>query len=137
MSALALSELSLTEQAQITLAWSRRLEARALALLNPLEAPATPAVVPPVGSAGTGAFIPLPTEETAMVEKMVRDHPPLLVCYPGHRARMWQATGDRAVTFYVECSVCGVRTARLESADAAAHAWGQRQVAPIMATVAA
>lgn len=137
MSVLALSELPLSEQVAIELAAAARLKARARALLNRLEAPVPPAVVPPVGSAGTGASIPLPTEEIALVEKMVRDHPPLLVCYPGHRARMWQATGDRAVTFYVECSICGVRTARLDSADAAAHAWGQRQVAPIMATVAA
>lgn len=71
-----------------------------------------------------------------MVEKQYVNHPPLQVCYPGHRAHMWQACGDRATLYYVECSICAVRTARFDTPDAAAHAWARRDVQPVNFTAA-
>lgn len=148
MSALILDELTLSEQVAVATAWATSLARRTSGLLNTLE-PLVNTPLPPlaaladcchplsvIGSASGSNSSPA-AEETAMVEKMVSDHPPLLVCYPGHRAHMWEATGNREVVYYVECSLCGVRTARYQTADTAAHAWGQRQVSPIIATVAA
>lgn len=148
MSALVLSELSLSEQAAVTAAWADALIRRTAALLTRLEPSAdTPAqplvstpssVAPPVhGGDADGSNLPPRAEEPAMVEKQITDHPPLLVCAPGHRPRLWQATGEHAVAYYVECSLCQVRTPRFRTPDAAAHAWAARQVAPIAYTVAA
>ena len=71
-------------------------------------------------------------EIAAMVEKQVTNHPPLQVCYPGHRPIMVQADGDRARMFYVECAVCRVRTARYSLMENASHAWAIRDVAAII-----
>lgn len=139
MSCMALSELSLSEQVDVTLAWAAALEKRAAAVLTLLDpARAVPSACHPPAHAASVGSIPLSAaENAAMVEKQYTNHPPLQVCHPGHRPHMWQAAGDRAIVYYVECSLCSVRTARLPSADEAAHAWAQRQVAPIVATVAA
>jgi hypothetical protein len=137
MSCLALSELPLSEQVEIATVWAATLERRALGLLALLDpSPSTPPTGLSPGPAGGDGSIPLSeAENAAMVEKQVHDHPPLQVCYPGHRPRMWQATGDFTVRYYVECSACKVRTPRAESAELAAHAWATRSVAPIVATV--
>lgn len=137
MSCLALTELSLSEQAEVTAAWATALERRALGLLALLDPSSStpPAGLPPVPAGGDGSIPLSEAENAAMVEKQVHDHPPLQVCYPGHRPRMWQATGNFTVRYYVECSACRVRTPRVESAELAAHAWAKRSVAPIVATV--
>ena len=139
MSCLCLDELPLSEQVACAAAWADRLVADTRTLLARLEPPADAAGhYPPVRPcAAGGSNLLSAAEDSAMIEKMVHDHPPLLVCFPGHRAHLWQATGDRAVVYYVECSLCGMRTARFRSADDAAHAWGQRAVSPILATAAA
>lgn len=137
MSCRALSELSLSEQVEVAPAWAAALERRALDLLTPLDpSPSTPPAGLSPGLAGGDGSIPLSeAENAAMVEKQVHDHPPLQVCYPGHRPRMWQATGDFIIRYYVECSACRVRTPRVETAELAAQAWAKRSVAPIVATV--
>lgn len=66
-----------------------------------------------------------------MVEKLVTNHPPLQVCYPGHHPHLWQANGECSTTYFVECSACGVRTRRCGDAETASHAWAHREVTPI------
>lgn len=66
-----------------------------------------------------------------MIEKQLTDHPPLQVCHPGHRPRLYQATGDRATVYYVECSLCGVRSPRYGTPEGATHAWARREVMPL------
>ena len=59
-----LSELSLSEQAKCAAAWAAKLEARAIALLTTLDAPADPAGFTPLGQPyPAGASISLPTLE--------------------------------------------------------------------------
>lgn len=132
MSCLMLSELPLADQIAIELAVAAKLAAMAqaaLTLLNPSADPAIPPVAstPPVAA---GGFNPLPhaAEKPAMVESQVTNHPPLQVCFPGHRPRMYRAAGNCTVVFYVECSLCGVRSPRMASADDAATRWAQRDV---------
>ena len=100
------------------------------------DSPLVSAGIPPYPvSPADGESDPLPiAEQTAMLEKQFVEHPPLQVCFPGHRPHMWQATGDRATTYYVECSVCGVRSRRFARPDDAAHAWARRDVAVIQVT---
>ena len=66
-----------------------------------------------------------------MVERQYRQHPPLLVCAPGHRPRMYEATGNCATVYYVECQLCNVKTAKRATPDAASSDWAHRDVGPI------
>lgn len=65
------------------------------------------------------------------IERQLVDHPPLQVCFPNHRPRMFESRGGGMVCAYVECQLCGVRTHKLDSANAAATAWAKRDVVPI------
>jgi hypothetical protein len=61
-----LSELSLSEQIALELLWSDKLLAKARAVLDPLDAPAAPAGLTPLGQPyPAGASIPFPTMEPA------------------------------------------------------------------------
>jgi len=65
MSCLMLSELPLSEQIALELLWSDKLLAKARAVLNTLDAPATPSGFPLGQPYPAGASIPLPTMEPA------------------------------------------------------------------------
>lgn len=139
MSCLMLSELPLADQVAIELAVAAKLAAKTqalLILLNPSAETAIPPYVAPLPLAADG-FNPVfhVAEDPAMVESQVSNHPPLQVCFPGHRPRMYRAVGNCAVVFYVECSQCGVRSPRMATADHAAHRWAQRDVATIVTSV--
>ncbi|MGC1550346.1 MAG: hypothetical protein WA777_17640 [Rhodanobacter sp.] len=130
MSCLMLSELPLSDQIAIELAMAEKLAARTRHLLPSLDSAVDPVSPPCVGAAVES--IPLSTaENAAMVEQEYRQHPPLQVCAPGHRPRMYQATGNREVRFYVECPLCNVKTAKRASPEIAAKDWTQRDVQPI------
>ena len=143
MSCLSLDELSLSEQAAVvgsfTAACERKLNAlHSVSWLSPppAVAPRLAAVTASPGAlAAGGSHTSLPNaENTAMVEQQLKEHPPLQICHPGHRPRMYRATGNCKVQFYVECSICGVRSQRADTADLAATAWARRFVEPIKGT---
>lgn len=155
MSCLALDELTLSEQASVMVSVERACARRLAALLATL-APrdAIHPVTPSAGTSPDRGAIPLLTlpgsavrpsrmapgrvsafphvEDLAMaMQRQVTDHPPLLVCHPGHLARMYETRGDCRVVFHVECCLCGVRTDQLVSQEAAADEWAHRRVHPI------
>lgn len=151
MSCLSLDELSLTEQAAVMTSVDRAIERRYGVLLDLLALrDATHPHTPSGGSFPARSANLLPTapvsagrptrmaagavgdQEKAM-QWQVSDHPPLLVCHPGHRPRMYETRGDCRVVFHVECPPCGVQTDRLASPELAAEAWAKREVHPIPA----
>lgn len=67
-----------------------------------------------------------------MVENQVKEHPPLLVCHPGHVPAMFLSSGNNAQLFHVECPLCRVRTAKYRTSQAAADAWTNRDVMQIV-----
>ncbi|CAM5589459.1 hypothetical protein RLIN73S_01514 [Rhodanobacter lindaniclasticus] len=139
MSCLALAELSPSDQVAVARAcvgFTPRSTPDLLALLAP-PAASRPRSLPPSPRRTAGGANPFPAaEDSAMVEKQYVNHPPLQVCYPGHRPNMWQACGNRATVYFVECSACSVRTRGFAEPDDAAHAWARRDVAPIHFTAA-
>lgn len=129
-----LSELPLSEPIAIELRAAPRLQTPAIAALNFLEsrakAPSSPVGPhPPVPPVAQDHFTD--EEGFAMIEQQVTDHPPLQVCHPGHRPRMYRAKGNCAVVYYVQCSPCGVRSPRLGTPEAAAESWAARDVMPL------
>lgn len=54
-----------------------------------------------------------------------------LSCQCGHRARLYQRTGNRTRAYFVECSRCSLRTPAAMSARAAAHDWHHNRVQSI------
>lgn len=89
--------------------------------LTPLDGP----------SPARGSNASTPSENAAMVETQVTDHPPLQVCHPGHRPRMYRAAGNSSVVFYVECPLCGVQSPKMTTQGAAADRWARRDVITI------
>lgn len=140
MSCLMLSELPLADQVAIELAVAAKLAAKTRALLTLLNPPAEPAIPPcmaPSHDLAADGFNSLfhAAEDPAMVETQVTNHPPLQVCFDGHRPRMYRAAGNCVVVFYVECSLCGVRSPRMGTADDAANRWALRDVTTFAASV--
>jgi hypothetical protein len=143
MSCLSLDELPLSEQAAVAASFTAACERKYAALRTSLWLSPGSLGLPPVPSdkASSRAVVPgdghIPlfhTEDASMVEKQVTNHPPLQVCHPGHRPRMYRATGNCKVEFYVECSACMVRGHRAATPDLAATAWARRFVEPILGT---
>jgi hypothetical protein len=135
MSCLCLDELPLSEQAAVAASFTAACERKYAALRTSLwPSPAhdsTPDASPCASESGDGHNPVTHSEDASMVEQQLKEHPPLQVCHPGHRPRMYRATGNCKVEFYVECSACMVRGHRAETPDLAAKAWALRYVDPI------
>lgn len=139
MSCLSLNELSPPDRAAVARSCEGFVPRSAADLLTLLASPAASRspVLPLSRRQAAGEAILFPAaEDSAMVEKQYVNHPPLQVCHPGHRPNMWEATGNRATVYFVECSACAMRTSSFTLPDDAAHAWAQRKVAPIHFTAA-
>lgn len=138
MSCLILSDLSLSDQIAIELACAEKLKALTRALLAPFGLADANVFPWAAASPDVGGTNPFPNaEETAMVEQQVHDHPPLQVCFPGHRPSMFRLVGNRTVVFYVECAACGVQTPRMSTPESAADHWARRDVVSVRALAVA
>jgi hypothetical protein len=144
MSCLCLDELSPSEQAAVAASFTAACERKYAALRNTLWLSPALAALPPgangedhpsmTSPAGDSHISLSHSEDASMVEQQLKEHPPLQVCHPGHRPRMYRATGNCKVEFYVECSACMVRSQRASTPDLAATAWARRYVEPIRGT---
>lgn len=130
-----LSELSLPEQAAVQQSFADAITAKYRALLTTLDPSPTRAATP-WAAPGAGSNLFPTTEHLDMADRQYRHDMPLNACTCGKVPRMWQATGNRQVLYFVECSPCRVRTPKVAAPDSAAAQWSLGIVAPITATAA-
>jgi hypothetical protein len=129
MSCLAVSELSVSEQVELTLAMSDRTIARAAEVLATFD-PRVPGFSPlSTATRPRGSNLP-PQEASRMIERQLQNHPPLRVCNCIRWPHMYEARGNNAVRFYVECAPCEIRSPRVSTPEAAAEAWNARDLVP-------
>lgn len=126
MSCLSITELSVSEQVEISLAQADRLIVRTLDVLNAFDSRGAghhpPSVFRPRGSNL------LCQEDPHVLERQLQQHPVLRPCNCIRAPRMYEARGDGTVRYYVECAPCELRSPKLGSADAAAEAWNARDL---------
>ena len=142
MSCLSLDELSLSEQAAVAGSFAAAVERRYAAqqsVLWPSSGPSDTSLsvthgYPWPNASDDGHTSLSHSEDTSMVEKQVTNHPPLQICGQGHRPYMYQASGNRQVVYYVECSQCRMQTKRFDAPEAAASAWARRDVSQMVGT---
>lgn len=126
MSCLSIFELSLTEQNAIALIEADRLIAKTATALDQFDSRAAgfPSLPSALRARGSN---PSWHEDCPMIERQYNDHPPLRVCHCIRRPIMYQARGNNAVRFYVECAPCELRSIRTSTPEAAATAWNDKQ----------
>jgi hypothetical protein len=72
-----------------------------------------------------------------MLERQLQNHPPLRVCNCIRNPHMYEARGNNAIRFYVECATCEIRSPRTSTPAAAAEAWNAHDLVPFNTTALA